>query len=113
MQKMQNLVINGDGEMEDLLQQVVQAEDLAQLESLGSYEGAGLADFQLFEQIDALLVTLDEQAQAIVQLYFGLEGAQPLEIEEIARRIGLDPIQVEEQIHGALAQLRAPALVAV
>lgn len=110
---MQDLNISGDGEMEDLLQQMAQAEDLRSLEDLGNGASTVSVDMQLFVQIDALLATLDEQTQTIVQLYFGLDGSQSLEIDEIARLIKLDVIQVEEHIQGALAQLRTPELVAV
>ena len=113
MQKMQDLNMSGDGEMEDLLQQMAQDEDLRSLQALGHGANTISVDMQLFAQIDALLATLDEQIQTVVHLYFGLDGSQPLEVDEIAQKVKLDVIQVEEHIQGALAQLRTPELVAV
>ena len=58
-------------------------------------------------QVDALLHTLSAQERAVLLPYFGLEGDEPVSLEEIGRQVGLNG-QTSPLVDQALRKLREP-----
>lgn len=63
----------------------------------------------LHEDIEAVLHTLgDDRAQDIIKLYFGLDGAPGMTLEEIGVRYGVTRERIRQIKHKALCRLRNP-----
>ncbi len=70
---------------------------------------AQLARNSLQEDIEAVLDTLhDERARDIIKLYFGLDGAPGMTLEEIAVRFGVTRERIRQIKHKALCRFRNP-----
>ena len=76
-------------------------------------ESADLADDAVSErdcraQIEGVLSTLDERERYIVRCYYGLDGEEPLTLEQIGRSMGLTRERVRQLKERALGRLRDP-----
>jgi len=60
----------------------------------------------LSESIDEVLTTLKEREARILRLYFGLEGKEPMTLEEIGGMMGITRERVRQIKEKALARLR-------
>ncbi len=60
----------------------------------------------LCESIEGVLETLKEREARILRLYYGLEGKEPLTLEEIGRMMGITRERVRQIKEKALARLR-------
>src|SRR3977135_106273 len=60
----------------------------------------------LTESIESVLATLKESAGRILRLYFGLEGQEPMTLEEIGSQLGITRERVRQLKEKALARLR-------
>ncbi|MFB3854250.1 MAG: RNA polymerase sigma factor RpoD/SigA [Vicinamibacterales bacterium] len=60
----------------------------------------------LFSQIRALIAELDPRERAIMQLRYGLEGGDPMTLEEIGAKLGLSRERVRQIEAGAKEKLR-------
>ena len=60
----------------------------------------------LSESIDEVLETLKEREAKILRLYFGLEGKEPMTLEEIGGMMGITRERVRQIKEKALARLR-------
>ena len=58
------------------------------------------------ESIDEVLQTLKEREARILRLYFGLEGKEPMTLEEIGGMMGITRERVRQIKEKALARLR-------
>ena len=70
-----------------------------------------MPDEQIFEKaltesIEEALTTLKEREARILRLYFGLDGAEPLTLEEIGARLAITRERVRQIKEKALARLR-------
>jgi RNA polymerase primary sigma factor len=82
--------------------------------SLGDYlpddrqESPDTATFQsaLTEDTARILETLTVRERMVLNLYFGLDGSQPLTLEEIGQRLGLTRERIRQIKEKALARLR-------
>ena len=59
-------------------------------------------------KIDELLCQLDERESYIIRLYFGLEGEEPLTLEQIGGLMNLTRERVRQLKERALGKLRCP-----
>ena len=76
-------------------------------------ESADVADDSVSErdcraQIEGVLSTLDERERYIVRCYYGLDGEEPLTLEQIGRSMGLTRERVRQLKERALGRLRDP-----
>src|SRR5712672_1714543 len=60
----------------------------------------------LTESIESVLATLKEREARILRLYFGLEGQEPMTLEEIGSLLGITRERVRQLKEKALARLR-------
>ena len=60
----------------------------------------------LTESIESVLATLKEREARILRLYFGLEGQEPMTLEEIGSQLGITRERVRQLKEKALARLR-------
>ena len=60
----------------------------------------------LTESIEEVLATLKEREAKILRLYFGLEGQEPMTLEEIGSLLGITRERVRQIKEKALARLR-------
>jgi len=60
------------------------------------------------EQIQAALAELDERELRIIRLYFGMDGSEPLTLEQIGGLMGLTRERVRQLKERALGKLRHP-----
>src|SRR5437660_11655152 len=60
----------------------------------------------LTESIEEVLATLKEREARILRLYFGLEGQEPMTLEEIGSQLGITRERVRQLKEKALARLR-------
>src|SRR5436190_880411 len=60
----------------------------------------------LTESIESVLATLKEREARILRLYFGLEGQEPMTLEEIGSQLGITRERVRQLKEKALAMLR-------
>src|SRR5258707_12471432 len=60
----------------------------------------------LTESIEGVLATLKEREARILRLYFGLEGQEPMTLEEIGSQLGITRERVRQLKEKALARLR-------
>src|SRR5205809_325113 len=60
----------------------------------------------LTESIEGVLATLKEREAKILRLYFGLEGQEPMTLEEIGSLLGITRERVRQIKEKALARLR-------
>src|SRR5947208_7881603 len=60
----------------------------------------------LTESIEGVLATLKEREARILRLYFGLEGQEPMTLEEIGSLLGITRERVRQLKEKALARLR-------
>ncbi len=60
------------------------------------------------EQIQAVLAELDERELRIIRLYFGMDGSEPLTLEQIGGLMGLTRERVRQLKERALGKLRHP-----
>ncbi|MBT6146403.1 MAG: sigma-70 family RNA polymerase sigma factor [Gemmatimonadetes bacterium] len=58
------------------------------------------------DQIDAVLETLDEREKYICRCYYGLDGEEPLTLEQIGGLMGLTRERVRQLKERALSRLR-------
>ncbi len=61
------------------------------------------------EQLESLFVSLDDREQRIIRLYFGLDGSEPLTLEQIGSILNITRERVRQLKERALAKLRHPA----
>ena len=92
---------DGDGTLEDFVadQSVPDA-------------GATASHWQLAERLNSLLHLLDEREAQVVRMRYGLDGAQPKKLEEIAEVYGLTSERIRQIVNKAIARLRHPAYAA-
>lgn len=64
------------------------------------------AYFQMRQRIAELLSGLEEQEAQLLTLRYGLEGGQPMDREQVGKRLGLTPEEVTQKEAAALAKLR-------
>ncbi len=64
------------------------------------------AYFQMRQRIASMLSNLTEQEAKLLSLRFGLEGGQPLDIEQTAKTLGVAPEKVTQLEAAALQKLR-------
>src|SRR5207245_10598427 len=60
----------------------------------------------LTESIEEVLATLKDREAKILRLYFGLEGQEPMTLEEIGSLLGITRERVRQIKEKALARLR-------
>ena len=65
-------------------------------------------DDSMRDEIDGLLGQLDERESYIIRLYFGLDGEEPLTLEQIGGLMNLTRERVRQLKERALGKLRAP-----
>lgn len=70
----------------------------------------GLLDESAKAQVDRALLHLDDREQYIIMNYFGLNGEDPLTLEQIGRLMGLTRERVRQLKERALGKLRSPEL---
>src|SRR6266699_2573614 len=68
--------------------------------------GEEIFEHALTESIEAVLATLKEREAKILRLYFGLEGQEPMTLEEIGSLLGITRERVRQIKEKALARLR-------
>jgi DNA-directed RNA polymerase specialized sigma subunit len=61
---------------------------------------------EVFRKIDALLNTLEHREFEVLQLFFGLDGREPMADEQVGSHLGLPSNQVARLREQALAKLR-------
>ena len=76
-------------------------------------ESIGLADEAVSERdcrarIEGVLATLDDRESYIVRCYYGLDGEEPLTLEQIGGSMGLTRERVRQLKERALARMRDP-----
>lgn len=64
------------------------------------------AYFQMRQRIAELLSGLSKQEAQLLTLRYGLEGGQPMDREQVGKRLGLTPEEVTQKEAAALAKLR-------
>jgi RNA polymerase primary sigma factor len=65
-----------------------------------------LADKNLLDQLDGLLATLDERERRIIDERFGLNGLQPMLLEDVGREFGVSRERIRQIQNSALAKMR-------
>ena len=60
-------------------------------------------------QLEQVLTGLDEREHEIIQLYFGLDGAEPMTLEQIGDRMNLTRERIRQLKERAFAKLRHPS----
>ena len=101
------------GKPETSLDRTFEEGDDRNLLSTLADESADLADDAVSErdcraQIEGVLSTLDERERYIVRCYYGLDGEEPLTLEQIGRSMGLTRERVRQLKERALGRLRDP-----
>ena len=66
-------------------------------------------DNVLRETIQGMLGTLDAREAEIIRLYYGIEGGEPMTLEEIAQRYDLTRERIRQIREHALSRLRHPS----
>jgi RNA polymerase primary sigma factor len=66
----------------------------------------GLAAMEDLHQVQELLRKMDEREAAVLRLRYGLEGGQPLTLNEIGERLGLTRERIRQIEKDALIKLR-------
>jgi len=61
------------------------------------------------EQLQVVLEGLDEREHEIIQLYFGLDGSEPMTLGQIGRRMGVTRERIRQLKVRALSRLRHPS----
>jgi RNA polymerase primary sigma factor len=61
------------------------------------------------KQLEKVLKGLDDREQIIVQLYFGLDGSEPMTLEQIGGRMGLTRERIRQLKERAFSKLRHPS----
>jgi RNA polymerase primary sigma factor len=61
------------------------------------------------KQLERVLDGLDEREHEIIQLYFGLEGAEPMTLEQIGDRMSLTRERIRQLKERAFGKLRHPS----
>jgi RNA polymerase sigma factor (sigma-70 family) len=69
---------------------------------------AGLEAEALHDELRAVLGTLPDREALIISMRYGLHGAEPATLQEVARTVGLTRERVRQLEKQALAQLREP-----
>jgi RNA polymerase sigma factor (sigma-70 family) len=64
---------------------------------------------QVRARLASLLSTLTAREQEVLRLRFGMDGAEPLTLEQIGRRLSLSRERIRQIEVEALAKLRIPA----
>jgi RNA polymerase primary sigma factor/RNA polymerase nonessential primary-like sigma factor len=87
----------GDTQVADLIEdsEVVRASDIVEFQALS-------------DGLRAVVDTLSQREALIVTLRYGLDGAEPCTLQEVAGRIGLTRERVRQLEKQAMAQLRDP-----
>ena len=60
-------------------------------------------------RLEKVLGSLDEREHEIVQLYFGLEGSEPMTLKQIGDRMGVTGERIRQLKESAFSKLRHPA----
>ena len=60
-------------------------------------------------QLERMLTGLDEREHEIIQLYFGLDGSEPITLEQIGDRMGLTRERIRQLKERAFGKLRHPS----
>ena len=60
-------------------------------------------------QLEKVLEGLDEREHEIIQLYFGLDGSEPMTLEQIGDRMGLTRERIRQLKERAFCKLRHPS----
>ena len=60
-------------------------------------------------QLEQVLTGLDEREHEIIQLYFGLDGSEPMTLEQIGDRMGLTRERIRQLKERAFGKLRHPS----
>ena len=61
------------------------------------------------KRLEMVLEGLDEREHEIVQLYFGLDGSEPMTLEQIGHRMGVTRERIRQLKVRALSRLRHPS----
>ncbi|MBU06680.1 MAG: RNA polymerase subunit sigma [Gemmatimonadetes bacterium] len=61
------------------------------------------------QQLEAVLGDLDEREHSIVRSYFGLDGSEPMTLEQIGDRMGLTRERIRQLKERAFSKLRHPS----
>jgi len=61
------------------------------------------------KQLEMVLNDLDEREHSIVQSYFGLDGSEPMTLEQIGNRMGLTRERIRQLKERAFSKLRHPS----
>jgi len=61
------------------------------------------------KQLENVLESLDIREHEIIQLYFGLDGAEPMTLEQIGDRMGLTRERIRQLKERAFGKLRHPS----
>ena len=61
------------------------------------------------KRLETILEGLDEREHAIVQSYFGLDGSEPMTLEQIGDRMGLTRERIRQLKERAFSKLRHPS----
>ena len=69
---------------------------------------SGTVTNSLREHIHSVLETLTEREAEVIRLYFGLDGGDPLTLDQIGERYGLTRERVRQIKEGAMRRLRHP-----
>jgi len=65
-----------------------------------------LSDKNLLDQLDDLLATLNERERRIIDERFGLNGLQPMLLEDVGREFGVSRERIRQIQNSALAKMR-------
>jgi len=60
-------------------------------------------------QLQRVLTGLDEREHEIIQLYFGLDGSEPMTLEQIGDRMSLTRERIRQLKERAFGKLRHPS----
>lgn len=95
--------IGRDFTLEELAEELGISEDLTRYSLAGSRGGS---DDESLMRVEAALVKLPELEAVILRRYFGLDGDQPLTLEEIGSLMGRSRAEVRELKNRALLRLK-------
>lgn len=96
-------ILQATGELRDVMMQAVTDQMAANRAALPAGEPH---DRDLHETIAEALATLDEREARVLRLYFGLDGQEPLTLEEIGSVLGTDREGVRQIKNGAIDRLQ-------
>ena len=68
-----------------------------------------LTELECQKQLEIVLKHLDTREHEIVRLYFGLDGSEPMTLEQIGHRMGVTRERIRQLKERAFSKLRHPS----